>query len=202
MAELLAVPRPDSAQTDVAIHWSNHNYNFRKNISSSGMFFIFNQAYRNIVPDSSLNFGRDEVTITVISNFGTSTGHIKVPDSLVCIAPAENAIYHIGDTIHYCWRTCENADYYSISLYITLFDSSFSAQYKNMYFTSLDTQLLVAPDNYMMNGMTYCLVTAMITPNAGPMPEQHSPSNMTGDIKGYLMAEGQSAWRNCQVGQP
>ena len=141
-------------------------------------------------------------TFSLISNFASAEGTITFPEMAAFTYPSENDTLPIED-IEVTWADCYGADYYSLYKEIAACDSAGDLIEMEYIDTILATpSITIWATEFNVIEAAFYVVYLFLRPKAGILPSMGEPANMTGNILGYMYADGDGDIMSFYVGTP
>jgi len=190
---LISDPIADTALSQLQIEWG-------KDTTSVFPYEYIWPGYIGFDNELYLSAGTN-YKLTLTSNIGSSQGTIKMPDSTTITQPPYNwIVLPLGQDITCMW-TDAGSSCYHVYYYIDGYDSYgnwVGEIYKDIF---VSTNSLTLPAGlFNISGAVRYEVVFEVTPFAGPLPSPGVSGNMTGTIKGFLIAYGNYSYVYFYVG--
>jgi len=179
---LISDPIADTALSHLKIEWGDTSSLFLYKFIYPGYIGFYDELYLS----ASTNY-----KLTLTSNIGSSQGTIKMPDSTTITQPYDWQVIPLGQNITCMW-TDAGSSCYEVYYYIDGYDSYgywVGGIYKDIF---VSTNSLTLPAGlFNIAGAVRYDVDFYVDPFAGPLPSPGASGNMTGTIKGFLIAYGE-----------
>ncbi len=192
-ADVFCDPTPEPDSVDVKKEWGGNSHMFPFKTVHPGYVEIH---------DTMANTPGTTYTIKIASNIGNAQGSIALPETTYITQPTYNDTLPIGN-VTTSWAVSQGADFYELDIDISAYDilgDYIQDEYIDTFLTNVS---YIIPATYFnITGAAYYEVWFRIYPEAGPMPTPGIQSNMTGTLKGFLVAENDEDWVYFYVGTP
>ncbi|MDD5528656.1 MAG: hypothetical protein PHX21_01345 [bacterium] len=191
----LSDPIADTAQSQVKIKWGTNSIVFpQEGIAPGYLAFM----------DSTLLTPLTTYTLELTSNLGNSGGSITFPDTIKITAPLDHDTLALGQ-VNCTWTAAQNAQYYDVWYYAAAYNDSSLGPIGNcpdrrVY--PVSNSLTIPASYFNVAGATWYYVYLGIAPCSGKLAQVGQTGNMTGDIKGFITAEGNNRGVDFYVGTP
>lgn len=189
---LFSDPIADTALSQLQIEWGKDTTSvFPYEFYSTGYIGFYDELYLS----ASTNY-----KLTLTSNIGSSQGTIKMPDTTTITQPYDWQVIPLGQNITCLW-TDAGSSCYEVYYYIDGYDSYYNwvgEIYKDTFVST--TSLTLPAGLFNISGAVRYEVDFEVQPFEGPLPSPGVSGNMTGTIKGFLIAYGNYEYVNFYVG--
>ncbi|MFA5033172.1 MAG: hypothetical protein WC614_09140 [bacterium] len=190
---LISKPIADTAKSQVKIKWSENSRVFSMKEISRG-YLVFTDT---ISPTPLISY-----TIELNSNLGNSIGSITLPESTAITAPQAKDTLPLGEPVNFNWTSAQGAGYYNVRCYAYAYNDSGYNSCPEQQFYPTSNAITIPVSYFNVPGTTYYDVYLSVTPCSGTIPQAGQTENMTGAIKGFMMAEGNCSSVEFYVGTP
>ena len=179
---LVSDPIADIALSQLQIGWGKETTSvFPYEFTYPGHIMFGNELYLS----TGTNY-----KLTLTSNIGSTQGTVKLPGSTSITQPYNGQLFPLGQNITCMW-TDVGASYYEVYYYIDGYDNNGWWVDGIEKDTFVSTNSLILPAGlFNMSGAVSYEVDFDVQPFEGPLPKPGISGNMTGTIKGFLVAYG------------
>ncbi len=178
---LVSDPIADIAQSQLQIGWGKETTSvFPYEFTYPGYIGFMNVLYLS----AGTNY-----KLTLTSNIGSTQGTVKMPDMTTITQPTDWQVIPIGQIT--CLWTDASVSYYEAYYYIDGYDNNGGWVGGIEKDTFVSTNSFILPAGlFNMSGAVRYEVDFEVQPFEGPLPSPGVSGNMTGTIKGFLVAYG------------
>lgn len=189
---LFSDPIADTALSQVKLEWGKDTISvFPYEFIFPGYIEFFNELYLS----PGINY-----KMTLTSNIGSSQGIVKLPSSTTITQPLYGQVFPLGQNVFCLWTNAGSA-YYDVYGLIDGYDN-YGWWVGEIYFdTIVATNSLTLPATmFNIAGAVRYEVDFYVRPFEGPLPKPGVSGNMSGTIKGFLVAYGGDDYTYFYVG--
>lgn len=183
-AMLCSDPLADPDESDVRIEWNTNSVVFPNKVGYTGYISFVANIYLEIATN---------YTVSLTSDVGDCEGTVAIPEGTEITNPSYEDTLPLGQSVNCAWTDAQGADFYGVLYHAYANDSSgyYVGQVNNYTFIT-NNSFTIPASFFNIPSATWYAVHLSVQPNSGSFPQPGSSGNMTGSIRGFVNAEGES----------
>jgi hypothetical protein len=192
-AKIYSDPVADVGQSTVTMSWATNSVVFDRGVYEPGYIEFWRL--------NNDRFGDTLITIVMTSNVGNCSGTVKVPSPTNFIFPNNNDTLPLG-SVNCKWLTAANAEWYDLSYFTCGYDTINDRWLnKGWIDTFVVSDSLIIPASFFdLPNVGFYDIAMLFQPYSGPKPQAGTVGNMAGDMKGFLVGQGEGWWIHFYIG--